>query len=122
VNIAIVEKNDIYRESLITALNQIDDFKVVSACRNSVELYPALDSININVLLLDYSNGCDKCLETIRIINQSNPNVKVVVLTDSLHNFYDEQLKNSGVDAIINKDSSKALLEAQIRNVFPAKN
>ena len=118
MNIAIVEKNSIYRESLQTALNQIADFKVVFVCSDCTEFYQNLNSIIFNVLLLDYNIGDEKCLEAIRKINQINPEVKVAVFTNYLQSCYYKNLIDSGADAVINKNSNKLSIEAQLKKIF----
>jgi two-component system competent response regulator ComA len=118
VNIAIVEKNSIYRESLQTALNQIADFKVVLVCSDCTEFYQNLNSINFNVLLLDYNIGDEKCMEILGRINQINPEVKVAIFTDYLQSCYYKHLIDSGADAVISKNSNKLSIEAQLRKIF----
>jgi DNA-binding NarL/FixJ family response regulator len=118
VNIAIVEKNSIYRESLQTALNQIADFKVVLVCGDCTEFYQNFNSLNFNVLILDYNIGDEECLETIRKINQINSEVKVVIFTDYIQICYYKHLIDSGADAVINKNSNKLSIEAQLRKIF----
>ena len=117
MNIAIVEKNSTYRESLQTALNQIVDFKVVLACGDCTVLYQNLNSIYFNVLLLDYNIGDEKCLETIRKINQINSEVKVVIFIDYLQICYYKHLIDSGAVAAINKNSNKLSIETQLRKI-----
>jgi len=117
MDIAIIEKNNVYRESLKTVLNQINDFKVVLNCSECPEFYQILNLINFNVLLLDYNIGKDKCLESIRKIKQINPEIKIIVLTDFLQTCYYKQFINSGADAVIYKNSSKMSMETQIRNI-----
>ena len=118
MNIAIVEKNSIYRESLQTALNQIVDFKVVLVCSECTEFYQNLNAINFNVLLLDYNIGDEKCKEILERIHQINPEVKVAVFTDYLQSCYYKNLIDSGADAVINKNSNKLSIEAQLRKIF----
>jgi DNA-binding NarL/FixJ family response regulator len=118
VNIAIIEKNSIYRESLQTALNQIVGFNVSLVCSDWMEFYENSNSIDFNVLILDYNIGDEKCLEVIQRINQTNPEVKVVVFTDYLQNCYYKNLLDAGANAVINKNSNKVSIEAQLRKIF----
>ena len=112
MNIVIIEENKIFRESLKTALNQIPDFEVVFDADNN--RYPEeISNIPVNLILIDYSAGKNKCSETMnKALLVWGTTVKFLFLTD-----YEEVCAINGIKTsdIILKNSSKKEFENKIR-------
>jgi DNA-binding NarL/FixJ family response regulator len=54
MNIAIIENNNFYRESLKTALNQIVDFKVSFDSDDLNSFFQITDNSDFQIILLDF--------------------------------------------------------------------
>jgi DNA-binding NarL/FixJ family response regulator len=118
MNIVIIEQNKVFRESLKTALNQVNGFKVVFDSDNC--LFPeAINKVQVNELLLDYSFGEVKCNETIAIAHSIWPAVSILFLTN-----YKEEGNYDSMQPteVILKSSSKKEFEDKIKAQQPTKN
>jgi DNA-binding NarL/FixJ family response regulator len=111
MNIVIIEQNKTYRESLKTALSQVNDFKVVFDAGDN-RFLETISNVQVNLLLLDYSFGEVKCNETITAALSIWPAVRFLFLT----NYKEEcDLNFSKADKAILKNSSKKEFEDKIR-------
>jgi len=111
MNIVIIEQNKIFRESLKTALSQVNDFKVVFDADNSV--FPeTISNVQVNLLLIDYDLGEVTCNETITKVCSVWPDARILYLT----NYKEEcDLNFINTDQAILKNSSKKEFEDKIR-------
>ncbi len=118
MNIVIIEQNKIFRESLKTALNQVNDFKVVFDADNS--LFPeTISHAQVNLLLIDYDLGEASCNETIANALSIWPAVRFLFLT----NYKEEcDLNFTKTEEAILKNSSKKEFEDKIRGHQSNKN
>jgi len=111
MNIVIIEQNKIFRESLKTALNQVNDFKVVFDADDS-RFPETISNVQVNLLLLDYSFGKITCDKTIAAALSIWPAVRFLFLT----NYKEEcDLNFTKADKAILKNSSKKEFEDKIR-------
>jgi DNA-binding NarL/FixJ family response regulator len=111
MNIVIIEQNKTYRESLKTALSQVNDFKVVFDAGDS-RFPESISNVQVNLLLLDYSFGEIKCNETITAALSIWPAVRFLYLTNYKEEFAFDSMKTTGA---ILKNSSKKEFEDKIR-------
>ncbi|MFZ4548906.1 MAG: hypothetical protein ACOYN4_15765, partial [Bacteroidales bacterium] len=107
------EQNKIYRESLKTALCQVNDFNVVFDADNN-RFPETLNHVQVNLILIDYSFGEVKCNETISKALSVWPAARFLFLTD-----YKEECNfdNIKISAAILKNSSKKEFECRIREL-----
>jgi hypothetical protein len=66
VSIAIIDRNEIYRESLKTLLEQVNGFNV-AFISGDIKGMEGFRNIPVRALLLDYSLGNEKCTEIARL-------------------------------------------------------
>ena len=118
MNIVIIEQNKTYRESLKTALCQVNDFKVVFDADNS--LFPeTICHVPVNLLLIDYDLGEAACNETIAKARSVWPSARILYLT----NYKEEcDLNFTKTEEAILKNSSKKEFEDKIRGHQSNKN
>ena len=112
IAIAIIEKNNFYRESLKTALNQIDGFEVVFDDDNIALLLDSKAEFSFQIILLDwiyYEN------EVTRTIVKLYPGSKILILSNYVESsFPDIQLDGVLLD-FIPKCSAKNVFEQKIK-------
>ena len=112
INIAIIENNNFYRESLKTALNQIDGFMVVFDTDDVLSVLDFIEEYNFQIILLDLF--CYHA-ESIKRILQLYPNTKILILSNYIETcFFDLQSNDMSFD-FISKCSNKNLFEQKIR-------
>ena len=112
MNIIIFEQNKVFRESLKTALDQIQDFNVFFDTEN--DNYPEnIYKADIQLIIIDSCLGKHKCSEIITRASNIWPSVKLLFLIN-----YKEEINNcfGNVDYIF-KPSSKKEFENKIREL-----
>ncbi len=111
MNIVIIEQNKIFRESLKTALDQIPGFTVVFDADND-SAFDGIGNIHVNLILLDFGFGNDKCKETILKGSSLWPTVKFLLLVNYKE---DCNLNRSRIPDVLLKSSTKKEFENKIR-------
>jgi len=115
MNIAIIENNNLYRDSLKTALNQIDDFKVVFDTDNINTFLKIINIYDFQIVLLDFNFFQT---ENIKKILQLFPETKILILSNYTEScFFDNITNNNSLD-FIPKCSNKNLFEQKIRKLL----
>jgi DNA-binding NarL/FixJ family response regulator len=111
MNIVIIEQNKTYRESLKTALSQVNDFKVVFDAGDN-RFPETISNVQVNLLLLDYSFGEVKCNETITAALSIWPAVRFLLMTNYKEECNYDSIKTTD---FISKTLSKKEFEEKIR-------
>ncbi len=121
IKIIIADDHTIFREGIVSILDDEEDIKVLAQATNGLELLEQLKSCKPDIILMDISmkemNGIDASIEIAKLY----PNIKILVL--SMHNEIDYILKvlEAGASGYILKESgSKELLQA-IRSILSGK-
>jgi len=79
INIALIERNTIHRESLITLLEQVDGLQVVMEAPDGSWI-DGFTGPPIHLLMLDGSMGKETCDDLIRQSSSLGLNVKILIL------------------------------------------
>jgi len=83
IKVLLADDKEMFREGLARLLNEQEHIEVVSQCSNSNEAIEKVKETKPDVVLMDTDiSECDDT-KAIRQMNESAPEVKVVVLTDS---------------------------------------
>ena len=111
MNIVILEQNKIFRESLKTALDQISDFTVISDMDSKGDLQ-CINNALVDLILIDYSFGKEKCKEIIEQALKVWPSVNFFLLANNK----EECIYNCfiTIDTIL-KNATKKEFENKIR-------
>lgn len=118
MNIAILEKNKLYRESLKTILNQINDFKVIyegDDLQNVIKLHQLK---NVDIMIVDYKIIKSKSEFNLHREKELFPDTRLVVLAESDEMLNLSYLNSSPSKQIIFRNIEKQELERKIRNCF----
>ena len=118
MNIAIIEKNKAYRESLSTVLNQIHDFNVVF----DSDSFSGMDQLSglevVDIILLDSSIAEKKFAQLIEQIVKLFPVSKIIIISNYSDICYLDDLLRKGITDIIPKNAGKKEFEIKIRYAF----
>ena len=107
MNIAIIENNKLYRESLRTVLNQINDFNVVYEGYDLHEVTHLPDIKNLNIILMDYNIVEGRWDQIIEQTEKLSAGTKIIIISDFNEICYLENLKSKGITDVINKNAGK---------------
>jgi len=117
MNIAIIESNVLFRESLKTALNQISDFRVVLSSDFDSGILQMLSVSNVDVVLLDGIIGAAKKYEALKQIHALYPHIDILVMSDYPEQLYSDDVLREGASGVIFKHFGKRTIEKEIRRM-----
>lgn len=118
INLAIVEKNRLYRGSLRSALSQIANFHIVRD-EDTVDSFvqiPANQLIDLVLLSVDVENAHG--YDALKQIRQLFPPIKILALLDYPETCFYESAMNNGANDAISKFSGKQVIEQHIRSII----
>lgn len=120
--ILIVDDHKLFREGLNFVLSQIDGFEVVGEASDGKEFLDIIDSIEVDVVLMDISMpGLDGIEATSRAI-EKHPSLKIIALTMFCDEEYYYKMIQAGVSGYILKESGKDELANAITTVLKGEN
>lgn len=115
MNIAIVEQNKLYRESLKTLLNQTADFRVVLDTGDDAELMKFAETTPADIVFFGFECIETQCQKKILEFTKLYPQTKIIILTPSLEICrYESIIQTYGLDVML-KNSTKKDFDLHIR-------
>ncbi len=115
IRIMLVEDHQVVREGLRRMLEMEDDMKIVAEASNGQEALAWVKTLAPELILMDIRMPGMSGIETTRLIKETNPDCKVMVLT--LYNEYLPHALESGADGYVLKDVRREELVKAIRDV-----
>jgi DNA-binding NarL/FixJ family response regulator len=113
INIAIIDKNITYRESLKTLLEQVDGFRVVQDSPDGTWVKTVNEKL-VQVIIMDGSIGNEKCKEIMNQLSQTGISSKTLILAM----FKEELDYDYGNAAVMLKSSGKNEFVRRIKSMF----
>jgi DNA-binding NarL/FixJ family response regulator len=112
IKILIYEDNPQLRESLFMLLNGSDDFLVVGAFANPINILSQCESLQPDIILMDIDMPEVSGIEGLKILRQVNAEIKILMLTvfDDNQNVF-EAIKNGANGYILKKTPPAKLIE-----------
>lgn len=117
INIAIVDDDSLVRQGIESLLKNQEDFEIKILASNGLELLENIKNFPINVVILDdempIMNGCD----TLKLLKQWHPEIKVILLSSGID---EECVANSvreGAASLLTKDKGIEEIINAIRSV-----
>ncbi|HCQ88462.1 MAG TPA: DNA-binding response regulator [Clostridium sp.] len=117
IKIIIVDDEKLIREGLKIILSTYEDIQVLSICENGRVAFEFCRENTVDVVLMDIRmEECDGVLGT-KLIKETTPNTKVLVLTTFKDGEYIEEALKNGASGYLLKDSSYDLIYGGIKAV-----
>ena len=115
IKIVIVDDEKLIREGLKIILSTYEDIEVLALCENGRSAYEFCLSNQVDLVLMDIRmEECDGVLGT-KLIKESVPYVKVLILTTFKDAEYIEEALKNGASGYLLKDSSYDLIYGGIK-------
>ena len=105
IDILLVDDHTLFRNGLKTLLNVIDGFRVVGEAANGIKFIELLDSVSVDVVLLDISMPGMDGIEAARIALSKNPDLKIITLSMYGEEDYYFKMVSLGVKGFLLKNS-----------------
>lgn len=118
IKIIIADDEKLIREGLKIIISSFDDIEVLELCENGREAFEYCRDNRVDVVLMDIRMPeCDGVLGT-KLIKESCPNTKVLILTTFQDSEYIQQSISNGASGYLLKNSSYSSLHEGIRAVY----
>lgn len=118
IKLIIVDDEKLIREGLKIILSTYEDIEVLALCENGRTAYEFCRDNKVDVVLMDIRmEECDGVLGT-KLIKESVPDTKVLMLTTFKDGEYIEDALKNGASGYLLKDSSYDLIYGGIKAVY----
>lgn len=118
IRIALAEDHQLLRKTIVTVLNDEPDFEVIIAATNGAELLNKLETVDVDIILLDLNMPVMDGRDTLPVILNKYKNSKVIVLSMYYGEPYVEKYMGIGAHGYLSKDCAPDYLKEAIRDVY----
>lgn len=122
IKVMIVDDHSLIREGLKQLLEFDGSIEVVGEASNGIECLEKIDSVHLEVLLLDINMPEKNGIEVLKEMKEKESPIKVLILTVHNELEYLTQAVDIGVDGYILKDSESSELKKAIQSVLDGEN
>lgn len=119
--VIIAEDHKLFREGLISLLNQLQNFEVLAEAENGLEAIRCARKYQPELLLLDLSMPRMNGISVIKEIKNQYPAIKILALTIHQDEQYVLEAFKSGVDGYCLKDAGRSELRLAIDSILSGK-
>lgn len=114
LRIAIIDDHTLFRKSLRLLINSFKNMRVVAEASNGVELLDKLQTVSVDILLLDLQMPEMDGFETTLKLKELYPSIKILVLTLMNETDTIKKVVNMGVHGFFTKNTPPKELEDAI--------
>lgn len=124
INIAVVDDQNLFRQSLAILINSVDDFKLATDCAGGQEFIDSLQNndLIVDVAIIDLDMPGINGIELNKYLRANYPAIKVVILTGHANEMLITQMINNGAASYLMKNCDKdeliTTIEAVVKNGF----
>lgn len=115
IKIGVFIEHDLLRDSIVELTKLIKKSKVVVATFCRKELIEKLNTIKIDLVIVDLENDYKLGVELIQAIKKTNKNIKTIGLINSISRLTIVDLVKSNANSLLNKDMNLQTLEEAIK-------
>jgi DNA-binding NarL/FixJ family response regulator len=118
IEVALADDHVLFREGIRMIVGQMEAINLTVEASDGQELLEKLDGAPVDVVLLDLEMKKLGGLDTLVLIRERWPDVKVIILSMHAEPQIISHLMSKGASAYLMKDATKQELEKAIREVF----
>ncbi|MCB0599025.1 MAG: response regulator transcription factor [Lewinellaceae bacterium] len=117
VEIMIADDHRVFREGMVSILENTGEIKVVAQAQDGKEVMEKLKQVKPELILMDISMGEAGGIETTRLVKEHYPDVRVLVLSMHSESSYIVKMLEAGASGYLLKDAGSAELINAIKAV-----
>ena len=121
IKVLLVDDHDIVRTGIKMVVEKMADIKIVGEATNGQQAIDMALDLKPDVVLMDVNMPRISGLEATRKITQSDPYIRIIILTIHAQNPYPNQLLDAGATGYLTKGCAADELEKAIREVYAGK-
>ena len=118
IRIIIADDHKLIREGIKKLLSFNEDVKIIGEASNGNETLELVSFLKPDILILDLNMPIKSGLQVLQEVKESNPSVKVILLTINDDPQSLEKALNLGADGYILKDSNPSKMNEIIENIL----
>jgi two-component system, NarL family, nitrate/nitrite response regulator NarL len=118
IRLSIVDDHSLFREGLARLLSAEPDFQVVGNSSNLIEAQELLETVEVDLILLDYDLGAEQGSKFLEIAKRAKVRPKVLMVTAGMSSTGMLQVMEQGASGIFLKHSPPGQLAEAIRRVI----
>lgn len=122
IRIVIAEDHDVSMFGLVSLFKTKDDIEIVGTAKNGMEVLKILETESADIVITDISMPGMDGIELSEKLKNEYPDIKVIVFTMYLENWFVEQLISNGARGFVSKNSKMIELIGAVRNVYEGNN
>ncbi|MCB2196620.1 MAG: response regulator [Bacteroidetes bacterium] len=122
IKVIIAEDHDVSLFGLVSLFKTKDDIELVGTAKNGLEVLKMLEYKNTDLVITDISMPGMDGIELSEQLQKEYPNIKVIVFTMYLENWFVEQLITNGARGFVSKNSKVVELINAVRSVYDGDN
>lgn len=121
MRVFIADDSPVVRERLVNMLSEIEGLEIIGEAQDGLEAKDSILELKPDVVILDlrmfWRNGRDM----LRDIKESNPDIKVIILTNYPYPQYRRRCMEEGADYFFNKSSEFEKVPEVLAKLISAK-
>jgi two-component system invasion response regulator UvrY len=118
IKLLLVDDHDIVRTGIKMVIEKMADIKIIGEATNGQHAIDMAQDLKPDVVLMDINMPRISGLEATRRITQSDPYIRIIILTIHAQNPYPKQLLDAGATGYLTKGCAAEELESAIRQVY----
>jgi DNA-binding NarL/FixJ family response regulator len=118
IKIILVDDHHIVRDGIKSILQKEDDIDVIAEASDWSELSQILENCKPDIILMDISLPGKSGIEITKELNQSMPEIKVLILSMYINDEFIMKAVNSGACGYLPKNTSRKELLTAVRSII----
>jgi len=121
IKIMVADDQGLILHSLVTLLNEVEDFEVIGTAQNGIVLLQVLEENKPDVIIIDINMPKMSGIEVTKIIDGKMPWIKIIALSMYSHPQYIKEMLRHGAKGFLSKNCLPHELFEAIRAVHGGK-
>lgn len=120
INIAIVDDQNLFRQSMAMLINHIDNFNLVAECAGGQQLLDTIADVNckVDVAIIDLDMPGINGIELNKLLQKLHPHIKVIILSVHVNEILVTQTIKAGAASYLAKNCDKDELILAVNTVY----
>lgn len=118
ITVLLADDHPLVQDGIKTRFEEIEDITIIGIASDGKELLQKNEELKPDIIIADISMPYINGLEATRLLSQSHPNVKVLILTMHDNKEYMQNAIDSGAMGYILKDQPADVMISAVRSIY----
>jgi len=118
ITVLLADDHPLVQDGIRTRFEEIDDIEVIGVASNGQELLDQAEALNPDVIIADISMPYINGLEATRLLSESHPHIKILILTMHDNREYIQNAIDSGAKGYMLKDQPAEEMINAVRTIY----